>query len=287
VIIVTYNSAKYIEDTLDSIRQQTYAAIELIVTDDASTDDTYKICTAWLEENAERFVSAKFLKMPVNGGISANIENGVNGSSGKWIKPLAGDDLLTADALKEFHRFAEQNKFDCVISDMKSLQNGKLADYTFHRKTRDIFFKKDIAGKYRYFLQNPFFLNAPSGFYSSSVLKTVKPFYKKYRLLEDQPLFLSLLRNGIDIGYLRKPMVIYRLHDQSMTGKFNKDLYTALYDCYLEFRKPYMGNSIKEIMLKAAWEGHYQTVIHKYNNPSIADKLKNKLFQKTILLLTR
>lgn len=48
VCIITYNSSKYIEETLESVRRQTYPAIELIISDDASSDDTVYICEQWI-----------------------------------------------------------------------------------------------------------------------------------------------------------------------------------------------------------------------------------------------
>ena len=55
VIIVTYNSGKYVLETLESVKQQTYKKIELIVTDDHSNDDTVEICQNWLNQNNKYF----------------------------------------------------------------------------------------------------------------------------------------------------------------------------------------------------------------------------------------
>jgi len=50
VVVVTYNSSKYVEETLESIKNQTYPNIELIVTDDCSTDSTVDIVMNWEEK---------------------------------------------------------------------------------------------------------------------------------------------------------------------------------------------------------------------------------------------
>ena len=55
IITPTYNSAKYVLETLESIKSQTYHNIELIISDDASQDNTVDICELWLKENKERF----------------------------------------------------------------------------------------------------------------------------------------------------------------------------------------------------------------------------------------
>ena len=56
VAIVTYNSSEFIVETLESIKSQTYHNIELIISDDCSTDTTVELCSNWIKENATHFV---------------------------------------------------------------------------------------------------------------------------------------------------------------------------------------------------------------------------------------
>ena len=53
IIVITYNSAKYVLETLESAKNQTYQNIELIISDDCSIDNTVDICTRWLNENKD------------------------------------------------------------------------------------------------------------------------------------------------------------------------------------------------------------------------------------------
>ena len=99
VPVVTYNSSKYVLETLESIKAQTYQNIELIVSDDCSTDDTVEICRKWIEENANRFVRTELITSPTNTGISANLNRAEAACRGEWVKPIAGDDLLLPDCI--------------------------------------------------------------------------------------------------------------------------------------------------------------------------------------------
>ncbi|MDE6917678.1 MAG: glycosyltransferase, partial [Lachnospiraceae bacterium] len=59
VIVLSYRSAQTIVETLDSIRNQTYPNIELIVTDDCSPDDTVQVLRAWMEQNEGTLTAIK------------------------------------------------------------------------------------------------------------------------------------------------------------------------------------------------------------------------------------
>lgn len=61
VSIITYNSSSTILETLDSIYSQSYQNIELIVSDDCSTDNTVEICKKWIDEHKDRFVRVELL----------------------------------------------------------------------------------------------------------------------------------------------------------------------------------------------------------------------------------
>lgn len=70
--VITYNSAKTVIETLDSIKAQTYPNIELIISDDCSTDDTVQLCREWIEKNGERFERTELISVTKNTGVSGN-----------------------------------------------------------------------------------------------------------------------------------------------------------------------------------------------------------------------
>ena len=49
ISVITYNSSKYILDTLDSVKAQTYPNLELVISDDCSTDNTIDLCKDWVK----------------------------------------------------------------------------------------------------------------------------------------------------------------------------------------------------------------------------------------------
>ena len=94
VVVLTYNSSTTIIETLNSVKEQTYSNIELIITDDASSDTTIDICRQWLDLNGKYFFNFCLITVEFNTGLPANCNRALNASKGEWIKFIAGDDSL-------------------------------------------------------------------------------------------------------------------------------------------------------------------------------------------------
>ena len=94
VVVITNNSVKCIIDTLESVKEQTYKNIELIVSDDGSTDETLTLVKEWLDINEGRFTHNSIVESEINTGITKNCNRGTKVAIGKYIKLIAGDDLF-------------------------------------------------------------------------------------------------------------------------------------------------------------------------------------------------
>ena len=112
--VITYNSSNTVLETLESVKAQTYPNIELVVSDDCSTDNTIEICQNWIEQNKARFTRAEILIVDKNTGPTANSDRSIRACHGEWIKCIAGDDLLTEDCVAEFMNYVQSHS-DCQI----------------------------------------------------------------------------------------------------------------------------------------------------------------------------
>ena len=61
VVIASFNAEKYIMDVLNSVKEQTYENLELIIADDCSVDHTQQIISDWLSEHRDRFIRVELL----------------------------------------------------------------------------------------------------------------------------------------------------------------------------------------------------------------------------------
>lgn len=94
VIVPTYNRAALLPEALDSVLEQTYRPIELIVADDGSTDETADVLARWEEKCAEKSeISFRLLRQP-NRGAAAARNLGLIHSHGEYIQFLDSDDLF-------------------------------------------------------------------------------------------------------------------------------------------------------------------------------------------------
>ena len=101
VAVVAYNSAAYVIETLDSVYNQSYDRIALVISDDCSSDQTVALIQNWIaeEKHEKRFVSIALITVPKNTGVSANCNRCIAAAPSDWIKFVAGDDILLPDCL--------------------------------------------------------------------------------------------------------------------------------------------------------------------------------------------
>jgi glycosyltransferase involved in cell wall biosynthesis len=90
VVIPTYNHRDFIHDTLNSVVSQSYNPLEIIVTDDGSSDGTQDV----IREFAERYANIVPVLHPTNTGIPSNMNRGRFLAKGEFLAWLGGDDLM-------------------------------------------------------------------------------------------------------------------------------------------------------------------------------------------------
>lgn len=106
VIMPSYNTAKFISQSIDSILGQTYANWELLIVDDCSSDDTDEIVRAYLSDKRIRY-----LKNEKNRGAAVSRNRALREAKGRWIAFLDSDDLWLPEKLENQIRFMKENNY--------------------------------------------------------------------------------------------------------------------------------------------------------------------------------
>ncbi|MEZ4772845.1 MAG: glycosyltransferase [Bacteroidia bacterium] len=121
--IPAYNSGDRIETALNSIARQQYPNIELIISNDASTDHTDEVCRKWAEKDSR----IKYFYQEKNLGLAANFEFVLHQATGKYFMWMADDDHLVPDIISYYVNFLENHPAYCLASGkINYWQNGRL-----------------------------------------------------------------------------------------------------------------------------------------------------------------
>lgn len=96
VIVLSYNHSRFILETLESVKAQTYKHTELIILDDCSSDDSVVIIGRWLRKNA---IECTFVRHEKNQGICKSLNDALSHATGKYVSMIASDDLWLPDKI--------------------------------------------------------------------------------------------------------------------------------------------------------------------------------------------
>lgn len=266
IVVVTYNFEEIILECLSGIEKQTYKNFEVIISDDSSKDNTVEICEEWKEKVKDR-IKVTIIKSEKNEGVTKNINKGVKLATKEWVKIVAGDDILREDALENINSFINNNLEAKVIVSKTQLfyiKNEKRIDLEIEPKNKEIY-TKSTREQFKRLLEGNFIL-APTVILKNSLLKDMNYFDEKYKMVEDYPFWLKLLKNNIKFYFLDKIIIDYRQSSSSVSGKKEEEEVNPLMfefenriyeDIYLkEVKNPfkrwdkYIDIKSKEIILK-------------------------------------
>ncbi len=273
IIVASYNSREYIIETLESAKIQTYNNIELIVTDDCSTDDTTLITREWMDKNGARFKRCVLVEHEFNTGIPANVNRGFTVSHGEWIKFIAADDLLQPRCI-EFLVDKITSNSSVIICGMKLFSYDSFGVKCYGNKwpvrRKRYVFHKSADFQHNYFLTKCFNF-APGNFIKRTVFEEAQGYDEKYPFIEDLPFWVKITKMGIKLDYIDIPCVQYRTqHESSVFSKTH--IYNRRFmDCYFKCHKdeisvevPWWNVSYRESI--AIDKLRYYIAIHWFNN---------------------
>ncbi len=210
VVVISYNSSEYILDVLESAKTQTYQNIELIVSDDKSTDNTIDIAKEWIEKNKDRFVRTEVLVPEHNTGTAANYNRGLFASEGEWIKFIDADDIMFPNCLEDNVEYVSKTPdAKVVFSDIMYFEDAtKPSNKHFVSEKEKGFFELDAYNQLMILLKKNHM--PPSSMFMHARLLKDNPYDERYKLLEDAPKWIDLTNKGYKLYYFDKVTTGYR-----------------------------------------------------------------------------
>lgn len=260
-IVITYNAENHIIETLESARIQNYRNIELIISDDASQDNTVAVCKKWLLKNEHYFVRAELITCRVNTGIPSNYNRGVRASRGAWLKPLAGDDALMPECIKNNIDYISKHKEVKVLYSYNRVYLNDFSESNFLKinpaKLPVNIISPEITAKeqYRKLLAGDRIPFTPSLFLCRDTLFAAG-LPDEDLLSEHYQTLLKLTRSGFKLHFMEKETVKYRQHENATNNTTRNYLIKPHYFRTEDFRSryiyPYVPTDVK-LFHKFSW----------------------------------
>jgi len=209
VVVSTYNGAKYLKEQIDSILQQTYSPMEIIIIDDASTDETQSIAANYCSNHSNVFLHA----FENNVGYIKNFERGIALAKGSYIALSDQDDWWDPTKISKL--------MNCIGSYDLAYCDSSFVDENLNSMHSSFSKKKNLIH-----IQNPLQLlldNVVSGhacIFRSELYKQAIPFPES--IPHDWWLaYVASVGNGI--FYLNQPLIKYRHHSTNIIASVKKE----------------------------------------------------------------
>lgn len=203
IVVAMHNAARFLEDSLTSLAEQQEVDHEIIVVDDASTDDS----TAVVRRIGERYPVIRLITCQENRGPAAARNEGIRAAHGKFIAIADADDVSRADRCRVQSEYLRRNhdiflvgsSFRYVDSDSRALHEEHM--------TQTIEMIATALPK-RNIIHNPTVMFRNEGYF----------YREKFSAAEDYDLWLRLLTDGKKFFVLPDLLVDYRLHASSISA---------------------------------------------------------------------
>ena len=242
VVVVTYNSAQYVCQTLDSVLSQTYKGpIELIVSDDGSKDETVTICERWMVEHSYLLQNCAVIQTPHNLGICGNYNFALGHIAGEWVKYIAGDDLLTHECIETYINAALKSDDKFFISGVLTFYNGQ-DSFTPRYLMGELLDSSDASVQAQNLAKfaGGGIVEGPTFFINTKSFREMGGMNTYYPMLEDFPFAFRWAFSGRHIGVIKKPLVKYRIYPESISQSkemFKVMYHDAMYDARMKIAK--------------------------------------------------
>ena len=239
IIIPCYNVEKYIEKTIKSVLSQTYSNFELLLINDGSTDNTFKIIKQLKETDDRIRVFSQ-----ENLGVSQTRNKGISLSKGEFIYFLDGDDLIENNLLEKANEIFDKKEIDVFSFGYDVFRGENRLELSNKKFDSSILTSKE-------FLKRFFVKDIPQSICSLIVKKEIfKNLYFKENMVVGEDLEFQiqlLLNNEINI-YSSSDMFFHyirRENSATTTNKMNINYFNILL-CFENLRKQILKKKIKE-----------------------------------------
>ncbi len=225
VIVPIYNVEQYLEKCIQSIQNQTYQNLEIILVDDGSPDACGKICDDYAAKDQRIKVIHK-----ENGGLSDARNFGIDAATGKYFFFVDSDDYIHCDIVRILYEAVKANGAQVSVCSYQSVDEQETVAYEqpYTGKIEPVVMtEKQLYDPLYYFEKRVEFIVAWNKLYHHSLFDGVR--YPKGKLHEDEFTTYKLLYKAKGVVYVDSPLYYYVQRSSSIMGQqFNEKRLHAL-----------------------------------------------------------
>jgi len=216
VVMPVYNSETYLQESANSILNQTYTNFEFIVINDGSTDRSLDILTEYLrKDNRIAIINQQ------NSGLSNSLNRGIELSRSNLIARMDADDIAEPTRLEEQVNFIDQNPQVVVLGTAFLLFGGNIESKIVTMPATNKTIRKNLP--FRFCLCHPTVMFRRKTIVDAGGYQGTGP-------CQDLELWLRLSRNKtLQFANLEKPLLKYRIHQDQIKGGRNAYKAAAYY----------------------------------------------------------
>lgn len=254
VIVPVYKVEDYLEKCVNSILDQTYRNLEIILVDDGSPDKCPEICDNLAQKDKRIKVIHK-----KNGGVSSARNLGIESATGDFITFVDSDDWIDLEMYEELYKKQQENNYDVVFCGFKLIINDKSIPVIETSKTE---FCKNNNIEYllrctnyknknnQYYTENSIHPFNVRFLYKKDMLRNIR-FNENLSLMEDVRLMLEIFLNKtLNIGYLDNCFYNYLVREISLSnGKINNLMEKGI--LFIESISELLKNTGNEYLINA------------------------------------
>lgn len=273
IVAACFNHSQFLEETLDSIANQTYPNIELIITDDGSKDNSVEIIKAWMEKCT---IPCTLIANEENEGICKTFNKGLKKSKGKYFQVIACDDVMLLDKIERQVAVLEQasDKTAVVYSDAEVIdENSTLTHRSFSEFWN--FIDSSPINLEGLIKQNT--IIAPSVLIKRSVMLVLGG-YDESLCYEDWDIWLRIAKQ-YDFVKTERPLVQYRHFSTSMSQ--GKAYRIAMTKDSIRLLEKHRGVSTKIDKLIDEAQRPYITALIENNDATVGVLWRKFKYEKT------
>lgn len=268
IIVPIYNVEKYLNKCLDSLINQTYKNIEIILVDDGSTDRCPEICDQYIrKDNRIKVIHKK------NGGLSSARNRGIKEAKGQYLLFIDSDDYIDINTCYELVKSLKKEEVDIIQFKKRTFIEGEVLDNVYNaNKCSSNYTVYNNKEAYDIYMNNgQFTREAWDKLYARSLFDDIE--YPEGRLAEDLATTYKLILKAKKLGFLDRELYYYLIRKDSIMGqksiKLMEDACKGHLEIY-EYNKKCYKNHVKQSMTN-----YYNNLVKLYCRLSNEYKKEN------------